>query len=59
MFGINISTKLHGLMSLKVLYSSINSFFNKNPIGKVLNRFSGDIMVIDRDISFNQSTGLF
>lgn len=56
LFGINISMKLHGLMLVRVLYSSINGFFNKNPIGKVLNRFSGDLMTIDTGISYNQST---
>lgn len=28
MFGISISIKLHGLMLLKILYSSVNGFFN-------------------------------
>lgn len=55
MFGISISIKLHGLMLLRILYSSINGFFNQNPIGKVLNRVSGDLMAIDRSIAFNQS----
>ena len=56
LFGINISTKLHGSMLIRVLYSSINSFFNKNSIGKVLNRMSGDLMKIDKEISFNIGT---
>ena len=38
---------------MKVLYSSINGFFNTNPIGKVLNRMSGDLAVIDRQIPFS------
>jgi len=42
-FGINISIKLHGLMLIRIMYSSINNFFNKNTIGKVLNRLSGDL----------------
>lgn len=55
LFGINISMKLHGTMLIRILYSSINSFFNKNPIGKVLNRLSGDLMQVDRSISYNLS----
>lgn len=43
-------------MLFRVLYSSINSFFNKNTIGKVLNRMSGDLMKVDRDLSYTTSS---
>lgn len=46
------------MMLVKMMYSSINGFFNKNPIGKVLNRLSGDLSIIDRSIAYNQSSVL-
>lgn len=55
LFGINISLKLHSLMILRILYASINSFFNKNSVGKVLNRLSGDLQDIDRSIGYSQA----
>ena len=39
----------------RLLHASINSFFNKNPIGKVLNRMSGDIERIDRYLPMTNS----
>lgn len=39
----------------RLLHASINRFFNKNPIGKVLNRMSGDIERIDRYLPMTNS----
>jgi ABC-type multidrug transport system fused ATPase/permease subunit len=37
------------------MHASINRFFNKNPIGRVLNRLSGDIEKIDANFPWTFS----
>lgn len=38
-----------------MMHASINKFFNKNPIGRVLNRLSGDIEKIDTNFPWTFS----
>lgn len=42
----NASTTLHNLMFGKIVYAPIR-FFNLNPPGRILNRFSKDIGAVD------------
>jgi len=52
LFGLSVASKLNTLLIFKMLHSSITGFFNKNPVGKILNRLSSDIETIDRVIPF-------
>ena len=42
-FGYDVSVVIHNLSLFRILHTSINEFFYKNPVGKTLNRLSGDI----------------
>ena len=47
--GVNASKKLHNNMIQKVLQAPM-SFFDTNPKGRIVNRFSSDISIIDSSI---------
>jgi ATP-binding cassette subfamily C (CFTR/MRP) protein 1 len=49
-YGLGVSRKLNSLIIFRLMHSSLNRFFNKNPVGKVLNRFSDDLNKIDKFI---------
>lgn len=46
LFFLFISNKLHNLMLSRVVHSPL-SFFDSNPLGRILNRFSTDVAVAD------------
>ena len=58
-FGFEISLFLHHKVIFRMLHASINKFFNKHPKGKLLNRLSGDMYLIDRILIFNLSSLYF
>lgn len=39
-------------MSLNLLYAPINEFFERIPLGRIYNRLSKDLAVMDLDINF-------
>ena len=41
-----ISNKLHNLMLSRVVHAPL-SFFDSNPLGRIINRFSTDVAVAD------------
>jgi ATP-binding cassette subfamily C (CFTR/MRP) protein 10 len=49
-FGLSVSFKLNTLIVFRLIHASVNNFFNKNPVGKILNRLSTDVETIDRSI---------
>ena len=51
--GLNVGRKLHNIMIAYVFRAPINLFFDVTPIGKILNRFSKDLSVIDEQIYYN------
>ena len=55
-YGYKVSIRLHRIMTMNIIFSSLNKFINKNPIGKLINRFSGDMEKIDKDLNFAIST---
>ena len=50
---IGISAKTNTLITYRMLHASINKFYSQNPIGKVLNRLSGDLDILDRSLPMN------
>jgi len=42
-FGIKADKKLHEHMITKVTNAPINKYYDVTPIGRVLNKFSGDL----------------
>lgn len=47
--GINASKKLHDML-LKIVLRAPTSFFDTNPTGRILNRFSKDIYSVDESL---------
>lgn len=45
-YCLKASSRLHNLMFDRIVYSKM-SFFHKNPSGRILNRFSQDIGIMD------------
>ena len=56
--GLKVGKKLHNQLIAYVFRAPINLFFDVTPIGKILNRFSKDIAVIDEQIYFNMAAFL-
>ena len=51
--NIKVSRKLHYLIMRSLLYAPLNEFFERVPAGRILNRVSKDMNVVDADIPFN------
>lgn len=51
--GLKVGKKLHNILIAYVFRAPINLFFDVTPIGKILNRFSKDLAVIDEQIYYN------
>ena len=50
--NIRASKVIHELMIVKVLKAPINLFFDVTPIGRILNRFSKDMQVLDNEMGW-------
>lgn len=46
------------MMLLKMVFASLVNFFNKNSIGKILNRISSDMEKMDKYIPYNLGSNL-
>ena len=51
-FTLNAALKLHSTMLLRVMRSPM-SFFETTPLGRILNRFSKDVDIVDTQIPMN------
>ena len=54
-FSLRASRKIHQKMIQRVLRAPINLYFDVTPIGRILNRFSKDMAVLDTSIFFTIS----
>ena len=45
--GLKVSSVLHNRLIKRVFNAPINLFYDVTPIGKILNRFSKDLAIID------------
>ena len=50
---LTVAQKIHNKYIAIVLQAPINLFFDVTPVGKILNRFSKDLSVIDEDMCFS------
>lgn len=53
MSGINLGRTIHKKMIKSLLYASILNFYNRVPIGRVLNRLSKDLREVDEAIGYS------
>ncbi len=49
LFFLFIANKLHNLMLLRVVQTPL-SFFDSNPLGRIVNRFSSDVASADTSL---------
>lgn len=50
--NIKVSRRMHYLIMRSLLYAPLNEFFERVPAGRILNRISKDINVVDGEIPF-------
>ncbi len=55
---LKVSSVLHNRLVSQVFRAPINLFFDVTPIGKILNRFSKDLAIIDEQLFFDFGTFL-
>jgi ABC-type multidrug transport system fused ATPase/permease subunit len=55
-FTLRISAQIHGMVLHKNLRAPIDRFFDKHPVGRIMNRMSADLAVVDLFL-FMKSTG--
>lgn len=48
--SIKVSRKMHYLIMKSLFFAPLNEFFERVPVGRILNRISKDISVVDGDI---------
>ena len=53
--GIQVSKKLHFDMFKRIIRAPINLFFDRVPLGRLINRFAGDLDTIDNVMPFTVS----
>jgi len=51
--NLKVSRKLHYLIMRSLFFAPLNEFFERVPAGRILNRISKDINVVDGDLPFS------
>ena len=46
-FTLRISAQIHGDVLKRILKAPIDRFFDKHPVGRIMNRMSADLVVVD------------
>lgn len=52
MRGLQVSRRLHAEMFGRIIRAPINLFFDRIPLGRLLNRFSSDLDIVDGTLPF-------
>jgi len=55
-FTLRISAHIHGMVLKKILRAPIDRFFDKHPVGRIMNRMSADLATVDLFL-FMRATG--
>jgi len=50
--GIKVSRKLHNDMFNKIIRAPVNLFFDRIPLGRLINRFASDLDLVDSSLPF-------
>ena len=53
MGGIKCGTTVHKKITKALLYASLNKFYNRVPIGRIINRLTKDMREIDESIGYS------
>jgi ABC-type multidrug transport system fused ATPase/permease subunit len=59
MTGVGMARRLHSKMLYRVFHSEVESFLEKIPLGSILNRFTKDLNIIDKEVMHNISDMTF
>lgn len=51
-----LSKNLHSVVIKNLLYSGINEFYDVIPIGRILNRLTRDLTILDTDMPYKLAT---
>ena len=55
-FGnLEMSKEVNFIMSFRLMHASVNNYFDRVPMGRLLNRFMKDVQVIDADLGMSTS----
>lgn len=57
--GVRLSRKLHSWMLFRVAHAPVEEFLELVPMGRILNRFSKDVNVVDKILMKNTCTLIF
>ncbi len=55
MFNANLrmSKEVNFMMTFKLIHASVNKFFDRVPLGRILNRFLKDVDVVDSGLAWS------
>lgn len=56
LYSVAATKKLHGVMLRSVFEAPLNLYFDTTPIGRILNRFSKDLTLLDTQFGFTFSS---
>ena len=59
MANVRVAREVNFLMTFKLMHASINNFFDRVPLGRIMNRFMKDCNIIDRMLGYISSYTLF
>ncbi len=59
LFGIKVSRSIHKKVLHRVMRAPVNKFFDVTPVGRILNRFSGDIARVDHESHHSMHSLIF
>jgi ABC-type multidrug transport system fused ATPase/permease subunit len=48
-----LSRELNFLMTFRLMHASVNKFFDRVPLGRILNRFLKDVQVVDSSLGWS------
>lgn len=57
--SLEVNRRLHAEMFAKVIRAPVNLFFDRVPLGRLVNRFTGDLQIFDFSVPFQLGTLLY
>jgi ABC-type multidrug transport system fused ATPase/permease subunit len=53
--NIQLSREVNFLMTFRLMHASVSKFFDRVPLGRILNRFMKDVGVVDNMLAWSTS----